>query len=55
MQAQNALLKTIEEPPVYGIVIFLTTNADIFLQTIISRCVLLDLNAIKGKRSYGLS
>ena len=35
--AQNALLKTIEEPPSYGIVIFLTTNADIFLQTILSR------------------
>ena len=46
-QAQNALLKTIEEPPAYGIVIFLTTNADIFLQTIISRCVLLDLKPLK--------
>ena len=45
--AQNALLKTIEEPPVYGIVIFLTTNADIFLQTILSRCVMLDLRPIK--------
>ena len=47
VQAQNALLKTIEEPPAYGIVIFLTTNADIFLQTIISRCVLLDLKPLK--------
>ena len=37
----------IEEPPAYGIVIFLTTNADIFLQTIISRCVLLDLKPLK--------
>ena len=45
--AQNALLKTIEEPPAYGIIIFLTTNADIFLQTILSRCVMLDLRPIK--------
>ncbi|MDO5383123.1 MAG: DNA polymerase III subunit delta' C-terminal domain-containing protein [Eubacteriales bacterium] len=47
VQAQNALLKTIEEPPAYGIVIMLTTNAEIFLQTILSRCVLLDLKPLK--------
>lgn len=41
-QAQNAILKTIEEPPEYGIIILITTNADIFLQTILSRCVRLD-------------
>lgn len=46
--AQNAMLKTIEEPPAYGIVIFLTTNADIFLQTILSRCVMLDLRPISN-------
>lgn len=46
IQAQNALLKTIEEPPEYGIVILLTKNADIFLQTIISRCVVLDLKPL---------
>lgn len=49
VQAQNALLKTIEEPPAYGIVILLTTNADIFLQTIISRCVLLDLKPVEDE------
>lgn len=27
VQAQNALLKTIEEPPAYGIILLLTTNA----------------------------
>ena len=43
VQAQNTLLKTIEEPPEYGIVIFLTTNADGFLPTILSRCVVLQL------------
>ena len=43
VQAQNTLLKTIEEPPEYGIVIFFTTNADGFLPTILSRCVVLQL------------
>ena len=38
-QAQNALLKTIEEPPAYAVIILLTTNADAFLPTILSRCV----------------
>ena len=45
-QAQNALLKTIEEPPEYGIIMLLTTNADSFLQTILSRCITLDLKSI---------
>ena len=43
--AQNALLKTIEEPPEYGIIILLTTNADKFLQTILSRCVVLNIRS----------
>lgn len=43
VQAQNALLKTIEEPPEYGVVILLTTNPDVFLQTIRSRCTMLKM------------
>lgn len=39
VQAQNALLKTIEEPPSYGVILLLTTNADSFLPTILSRCI----------------
>lgn len=46
-QAQNALLKTIEEPPEYAIIILLTTNADTFLQTILSRCVMLNIRPVK--------
>lgn len=46
VQAQNALLKTIEEPPVYGIIILLTDNKDSFLQTILSRCVSLEMRPI---------
>lgn len=45
-QAQNALLKTIEEPPAYGIILLLTTNADAFLPTILSRCITLNLKAV---------
>lgn len=44
--AQNALLKTIEEPPSYGIILLLTNNKDSFLQTILSRCVALDLKPL---------
>lgn len=43
VQAQNSLLKTIEEPPEYGIVMFLTTNMEGFLPTILSRCTALTL------------
>lgn len=49
VQAQNALLKTIEEPPAYAVIILLTTNADGFLPTILSRCVRLDLKAVPDK------
>ena len=44
--AQNALLKTIEEPPSYGIIILLVNNKDSFLQTILSRCVALDVKPL---------
>ena len=46
-QAQNALRKTIEEPPAYAVILLLTTNADSFLQTILSRCITLNLKAVK--------
>jgi len=42
-QAQNALLKTLEEPPSYGIIIILTTNVEAMLPTILSRCVVLNM------------
>ena len=45
-QAQNALLKTIEEPPAYGVILLLTTNADRFLPTILSRCITLNLKSV---------
>lgn len=47
VQAQNALLKTIEEPPAYGVILLLTSNEDAFLSTILSRCVQLKLKPLK--------
>ena len=46
-QAQNALLKTIEEPPEYAVIFLLTENAQMLLPTITSRCVMLKLRTIK--------
>lgn len=50
VQAQNALLKTIEEPPAYAIIILLTTNADTFLPTILSRCVTLNVKVVADEK-----
>ena len=46
IQAQNALLKTIEEPPKYAIFILLAANIDAFLPTILSRCVMLNTRTV---------
>ena len=46
VQAQNALLKTIEEPPEYAVIMLLTSNVDALLPTIQSRCVRLDLKVV---------
>lgn len=46
-QAQNAILKTIEEPPEYSVIIFLTNNVEIFLPTIISRCIIFNLKPLR--------
>lgn len=48
-QAQNALLKTIEEPPSYAIVLLLVSNIGALLPTILSRCVTLKLGRIDDK------
>lgn len=46
--AQNAILKTIEEPPEYAIIFLLTTNRGAFLDTILSRCILLATRQVPG-------
>ena len=47
VHAQNALLKTIEEPPAYAVIFLLTENAEALLPTITSRCVMLKLRNIR--------
>ena len=48
IQAQNALLKTIEEPPIYAVILLLTTNVGMLLPTIQSRCVTLHLKPVSS-------
>ena len=49
VQAQNAILKTIEEPPEYAVIMLLTENAEALLPTIRSRCVMMKLRNIKDQ------
>ncbi|WP_029323617.1 DNA polymerase III subunit [Butyrivibrio sp. AE3004] len=46
-QAQNALLKTLEEPPAYATILILTSNIDAFLPTILSRCIVFNLKPVR--------
>ncbi len=46
IQAQNAILKTLEEPPEYAVIILLTSNVDSLLPTILSRCVVLNMKPV---------
>ena len=46
VQAQNALLKTLEEPPEYAVILILTTNVEAMLPTILSRCVVLNMKPV---------
>ena len=48
-QAQNALLKTIEEPAPFGIFLLLTESTRLFLPTVLSRCVTLKLSTLSDK------
>ena len=61
-EAENALLKTIEEPPEYGIIIIITKQLEKLLPTIQSRCVIINTKPVKEKdihdylvSNYGIS
>ncbi len=45
-QAQNALLKTLEEPPEYVVILLLAANVNSLLPTILSRCVVLHMKPV---------
>lgn len=46
VQAQNAILKTLEEPPEYAVILLLTANVNSLLSTILSRCVVLNMKPV---------
>ena len=50
VQAQNALLKTLEEPPAYAVILLLTSNVNAFLPTILSRCVVLNMKPVADEK-----
>ncbi len=50
VQAQNAILKTLEEPPEYVVILLLTTNVDVLLPTILSRCVVLNMKPVADEQ-----
>lgn len=49
-EAQNALLKLLEEPPAYAVFLLLTDNAEKLLPTVRSRCVELRLEPVGQER-----
>ncbi|MGN0156755.1 MAG: ATP-binding protein [Lachnospiraceae bacterium] len=48
--AQNALLKTLEEPPEYGVILLLTSNLEAMLPTIVSRCIVLNMKPVSDEK-----
>ncbi len=49
VQAQNALLKTLEEPPEYAVILLMTGNLNALLPTILSRCVVLNMRPVSDR------
>jgi DNA polymerase-3 subunit delta' len=49
VQAANAFLKTLEEPPPKSILVLLTTDVSRILETILSRCLRLNFSAENGR------
>lgn len=48
-EAQNCLLKTLEEPPEYAVIILIGSNENLFLPTIKSRCMILHFGKISNE------
>ena len=48
-ESQNCLLKTLEEPPQYAIIILIGSNEISFLPTIKSRCTIIKFNKIEDE------
>ncbi len=53
-EAQNAVLKTLEEPPSYAVMILLADNREVLLPTILSRCVSLAVKPVPDALIRGI-
>lgn len=51
VQAQNALLKTLEEPPEYCHILLIADNTDVLLPTIRSRCVEIGIHPVTDEET----
>lgn len=49
VEAQNALLKTLEEPPAYAVFIIIVPSASVLLPTIISRSEVISFNQVSAE------
>lgn len=49
-EAQNSLLKTLEEPPEYVVIILITENENLLLNTIKSRCTKIKFNSLSNNQ-----
>ena len=47
-EAQNCLLKTLEEPPEFAIIILITSNINLLLNTVVSRCINISFEKISN-------
>lgn len=54
-EAQNCLLKTLEEPPEYAHIILISSNENLLLNTIKSRCMKIKFSNIDDKEIYNYS
>ena len=48
-EAQNCLLKTLEEPPEFAVLILITSNENLLLTTVKSRCMKINFHAISDE------
>ncbi|MPN09855.1 hypothetical protein SDC9_157148 [bioreactor metagenome] len=53
VQAQNALLKTLEEPPEYVVFLLLAEKTEAFLPTVLSRMVTLKISPLSEEEIHG--
>src|SRR5690606_7672251 len=54
LESQNALLKTLEEPPEYVTIILITSEKDKIIPTILSRCQIIKFYSLENSKIVNL-